>query len=743
MVDKTSTPATLTPADAARGYITQGFCPIPIPPRSKAPGYGWNTLVLTRDEVSQHFRDDSNIGLRLGSASSNLHDVDVDCELALDLAPFFLPPTGMHYGRAGNPGSHYMYFCEASHKGVKYSSPSLGTIIELRGDGGQTVVPPSVHESGEAVRFEAGANGQPAEVLYEPLGDLVRRVAVTTLLRSVWKDGQRHDVTLGFAGLAAKANMPQEICEQIIEAICFVEHDPEREQRLVTIRSTYAKKSGGEVIAGWQLLEGVIPLEDLRKLAEWCGYRGGSDGLDAIQPIPFCSDTSNGLKFARMHAESAMWSEQTKLWMVYDGKRWVEDFRVQVKVLAEETVRALRFQALQAGELVMLQYLAWADSTFNKLRMEAMLAQAKPYLAIVQDELDHDPWLLNLDNGTLHLKTGVASSHLPADRLTRLAGVSHDADAACPKWEAFLTELFGYDPELLDFLPVLAGYLLFGGNPEHKLFLLYGAGANGKSVFLNTLSALLGDYGRTTAVDTLTSKNRDNNQVDSLAKLRGARLVTASETNQGVKFNESLVKAMTGGDAIEARKLYGHSFSFVPDFVPLISTNYKPEIDGMDEGIWRRLVLIPFTYTVPEAKRDVTLGDKLKQELPGILNWALAGLQRYLQQRNEHGQGLLLPRSVQAATKEYRGEMDLIAQFIEDCCCVSSRASVTKGELFLEYDHWCKQQGVASVSQKRLGQLLMQRYGLKEQRTAQSRKWLGIGLLSDAASHLIEFPHAA
>ena len=258
--------------------------------------------------------------------------------------------------------------------------------------------------------------------------------------------------------------------------------------------------------------------------------------------------------------------------------------------------------------------LSHAHRSESEARIKAMvsLARTEPEIRVLKHEdLDRDPWLLNVANGTLNLKTGVLESHSRNDLISRLIPIDYSEAAACPRWLSFLERVTEGDDELIGFLQKAVGYSLTGLTLEQVIFMLYGVGSNGKSTLLNIILELLADYGRQTGTETLLVKRGDQIP-NGVARLAGSRFVSAVETESGRRLAEGLVKQMTGGDRMTARFLHHEFFEFQPTFKLWLAVNHKPRITGSDHAIWRRIRLIPFTLTVPESERDPDLTEKLK-----------------------------------------------------------------------------------------------------------------------------------
>ena len=270
--------------------------------------------------------------------------------------------------------------------------------------------------------------------------------------------------------------------------------------------------------------------------------------------------------------------------------------------------------------------------------------------------------------------------------MRKLAPVEFYPEAKCPTFIGFLHRILGGDEELIGFLQRAIGYSLTGDTGEQVLFVLNGTGANGKSTLIRVLQELLGEYGQQTPMETLMV-TKSTGVPNDIARLEGARFVAAVEAESGQRLAEAKLKQLTGGDRLAARFLYGEHFEFTPVCKLWLATNKLPEVRGTDEGIWRRFRVIPFNVTIPEAERDRSLPEKLRAELPGILNWALAGCLDW--QRN----GLCPPAKITDATKAYRDDMDGVAQFVGDCCVMDREADVTVKALYDNYVEWVKQTG--------------------------------------------------
>jgi putative DNA primase/helicase len=403
-------------------------------------------------------------------------------------------------------------------------------------------------------------------------------------------------------------------------------------------------------------------------------------------------------------------------WLVWDGRRWRVDDTAGAMRLAKDTARRIFHeaaavepedatkQAEREAEAKRKQLTAWAFATQTKSALRNMLelAASEPGIPVLPADLDRDPWVLNVRNGTIDLRTGQLRPHRRADLLTKLAPVDYRPDAPCPTWERFLARVMNGDQELIGFLQRAVGYSCTGDVSEEILLLLHGVGANGKSKFLETIQAALGQYAQEAPGDLLLSKRRGGIPND-VARLMGARFVASIETGEGESLDEGLVKHLTGGDTITARYLYGEFFEFAPTHKLWLSTNHKPSVFGTDEGIWRRILLVPFTAYIPPQERDKRLLDKLRAELAGVLAWIVGGCLEWQRQ------GLHPPAKVTEATSKYRADQDDLGAWIEQRCIRTDDARATFKELYDSYEAWCAAGRLTPVNSREFGSSLTER----------------------------------
>ncbi len=435
-----------------------------------------------------------------------------------------------------------------------------------------------------------------------------------------------------------------------------------------------------------------------------------------------CTDLGNAKRLIAQHGDKIRFCFAWRKWLVWDGKTWHIDNNGQILRLAKDTVKRIYEEAANILDTQQRQTIAkWAVSSESEHRLNAMvsLAQSEPGVPVSPHELDVDPYLLNCLNGTIDLRTGQLLQHNPKNLITKIIPVSYDPAAQCPQWIDFLETIFNWNQDIIFFLQRVVGYSLTGDTGEQCLFLLHGMGANGKSTFVNVISTLLGDYAQGADFETFLIKKNETIRND-LARMTGKRFISAIESEGERRLAEVLVKQLTGGDTITARFLFGEFFDFKPTFKIWLAANHKPNIRGTDYAIWRRIKLIPFNVTIPEDRRDAKLAEKLKDELPGILTWAVQGCLEW--QRN----GLQTPEEVKAATDGYREEMDGIGAFLSECCILTSEVKTKAGDLYEVYKKWTEAGGEYTLSQRCFGLKLSER-GLARKKSG-GNFWKGIGI---------------
>ena len=437
------------------------------------------------------------------------------------------------------------------------------------------------------------------------------------------------------------------------------------------------------------------------------------------------TDVGNAARLVARHGRDLRYCHPWNQWFVFDGRLWQLDERGEAEARMKETLRSLLADAHEIDDDKarprLVKHVLESERA-GRIRGSLDLARSEPGVPVLPDDFDTDDWLLNVENGTVDLKTGELRPHDRADLITKLAPVTYDAEAVAHLWAAVLEKVLP-DADDRELFRRIVGYCLTGVTYEQIVLIFYGLGANGKTTVMETVRCLMGDYAQQTPAETFT-EHRDSIPND-VARLRGVRLALAAELGEGRRLNEALIKRMTGGEKIVARFMRAEWFEFAPKFTPILVTNHCPEIRGTDEAIWRRIRLVPFSVTIPLQERDPTLPAKLREELPGILNWAIDGCLAWQRE------GLPETANVSAATRQYRADSDLIGRFIEDVCDTADTYRCTSAELHQAYATWATATGEKPVSQNTLGRRLKER-GYDSHRTGTARWWLGITPRSDA-----------
>jgi len=422
-------------------------------------------------------------------------------------------------------------------------------------------------------------------------------------------------------------------------------------------------------------------------------------------------------------------------WIIWNSRRWVRDEQsahIQFGwISARLRLKAMNYMLEQTDsednndQKDAMRAIKFASSRRNLSKVKSALESAStmPFFVTQAGELDRDNFKIGVRNGVVNLRSGQLIPPQPADLITKRTNINYFENAPCPRWIQFLDEIFGGNQDLISYIKRAVGYMLTGDTREQCFFILYGHGANGKSVFTDTLKKLLGDYG--TSVEFKTFTGSASTVGDDLAPLRGVRMTVSAESNKGSRLDEGLIKQVTGGDEVRVRYLHGKYFTYQPQFKIILMTNHKPIIVGTDKGIWRRVKMIPFNQTFEGKTADKQLPDKLQAELSGILAWAVEGVQEWLTH------GLEMPESIKLATEAYRQEMDTVGLFIDEVCVTENRNyTVTKSQLYKEYKAWCDDGGLHNLSKPNFRLNLIER-GFQEGRGHGGKRiWKGIGILA-------------
>ena len=603
-----------------------------LKPKAKMPvANDWPNQGKHLDEV---ISPDGNLGLILG-ATSGLLDVDLDCREAKALADVILSMPHAVFDRGSDDSGHHLY--RASSFGPRKAFNAKGsksTLVELRGNGSQTMIPPSFHPNGSKLAFTT-FNPDAAEVTYVGLRQSVNLLAACAEVAQNWTDGMRHDLSLSFSGLCLKAGIEPKLLVNILRRICEIAGDHEVDDRISAVNTSCSKPNHS--LLGYKGLVDCLGEAKAKRIAvrveAYIGKKLSCDitSVNAIEGefINFgeFTDRSNateakvGSAFGQWLNGKALYIVERKQWFIWNGNHWESDQCAFINRLAYRFITEVKAVLVNMNNYNEASNL----SSFESLnRLENISKFAATDRSVSASDFDTDPFLLATQDNWIDLKTGRSITPNPDFLVSKALSISHSVQAECPNFRKFLNDVFEEDSELIEFVQRAIGYSLTGSTAEQCLFIMIGDGANGKSTFINVMNKLLGTYGTTAASQTLIA-NGGASVGDDLVDLIGARLITVSETEEGQSLAEAKIKQMTGGDTLKGRPLYGNWVQFSIIGKLWLATNNLPQINNTDHGIWRRIKAIPFNRTFSAEEQDKYLSDKLMAELPGILNWAIEG----------------------------------------------------------------------------------------------------------------------
>jgi len=604
-------------------------------------------------------------------------------------------------------GGGHVYVLARKAMGIVNLEDETGPIGELRSSGGYVLVPPSVVD-GAAYKWlsplvEGGLpEGRPLvvddalawalallrEYGIEARGEgEARRAAYHILAERPAQVGERNNTLFSYACALRRAGLGY---QDILRHLQEMNADPSK-------------------------VAEPLPLKELEDIASSaCRYKPGygypSSGAPPAEALErelaeAFSDRNLAHLFAELAKDQAVFVPQWG-WRYWDGRRWARDEGGhRVMALAMDIIpRHFLERAIAARGEVRAQLLEMARKAMSRHRLSAALELAKGLLLADPSEFDRDPFALNCLNGTVDLRTGELRPHNPADRITKLAPVEYDPNAAAPTWERFLNDIFLGDQELVAYVQRALGYSITGDTREDCVFIAWGPGRNGKSVFLETVAAVVGDYARSMPPDLILARGeKDDTHPHVLAELAGVRLATISETEEERRLNASRLKALSGRDTLTARHLYRPYFNFRPQAKLWLRTNYRPKVTDHSIAMWERLRLIPFKAYFPPERRDKELPQKLLAEAQGILAWLIRGAQEWLRK------GLQEPPAVIEATAAYRTEQDTLGQWLEERTQLDPRAITPFKALYDDYRSWCEEGGDLPLGPRRFATALEER----------------------------------
>ena len=704
----------------ARRYLRHGLAVIPVPRGSKNPGRAnWQKERWGLEHVDEQWSDGEGVSVLWGSPSGNLVDLDLDWRESCIAAARFLPPTRT-FGRPGSPESHRIYRIVGDlPKNKKFSLSGKGpgrTVTEVLSTGNQSLVPPSLHESGELRRWysDRPAAQIDAETLMEGAADAA---SAGYIARSWPGQGVRHDYVNACAGYLGR-HLPRPRAQRIMDAAIYAAGvtgaDEESDRRYAPVRSTLDKLERGEPVTGWQRLEDVVPAvgEQLRRWHAWSAKRGDEGEANGT------SSEANG----KVNPDAGLVKVLTDA--ICEKDHFARDPGDKLYRFSGGTYRHFGERFIRGRVKRLLE-----DWSLTKRWSSHVANEVVHYITADCPELwDRPPDdSINVANGILQIRSGELREHDPGYLSPVQIPARFDSQADCPAWDRFIDEVFPEDATELAY--ELAAALMCPGGSSQQSILLLGEGSNGKSTFLRALTAFIGS---TNAAGV------------SLHKLESDRFATARLVGKLANIcpdlpsthlsETSVFKAITGGDMLLAEYKYKDSFEFDPFCRLVFSANHVPRSEDASHAFFRRWAVVPFDRTfesneqTPREQLDATLSDP--DELSGVLNRALLALPRV---RRE---GFTESKSMRKAWKEFKEMTDPVSVWLKHHTIEHSGASVPKGALHNAYNRYCEQKGRAGMTSKAFTRALLKaRPKLGEaQLTVSDRRvwcWIGIGLTQE------------
>ncbi len=639
---------------------------------------------------------EANIGIRTGSVSG-IFALDMDSQEAVEqlrVASKTIPTDACRQ----KTGRGWQVFFTLPNFCVKNSAGKIAPQIDVRGEGGYVVAPPSRHANGTTYHWLSDAHPGPAPAwLLDDIAEMQQSQSGPPAQASPGRLSRQPYLAAALRGERGRvASAPPSTRNDTLNRAAYslgqLEHAgllrAEAEPEIVAAAITAGLREAearATFASGW-----TAGTENPRAISGNAQAMAtpGNESNTIPTPLPSFprTDSGNAELFAHLNGERVRYDHQRQRWLIWRGHRFASDSDGHICRLAKQTARERYLRAVDiTDEQERRREADFAIKSESRARLDAILtlAEAEHPLSSAGDRWDEAPWLLGVANGVVDLRTGRLRPGRPEDAITLAAGTDFDPKAVAPRFERFLSEIFEDNQELIAFVRRAVGYSLTGLTSEQCFFLFYGRGSNGKSVLLNVLLALFGDYGYAAPFSTF-EYSRGSSIPNDVAQLAGRRLVVASETNEGARLDEARIKQLTGGEAQTARFLNHEYFTFTPRAAIFLAVNHRPQVKDDSRGFWRRVRLVPFKHEFSATDIDLHLQEKLLAELPGILSWAIQGCLEWQKE------GLNPPAEVASAVADYQADSDPLAEFLAECCLEGPGVSVRASTVYERYRDWAE-----------------------------------------------------
>jgi len=662
-------------------YAALGWYVFPCKNKKPLTPNGLNDASIDPEQITSWWATNPKAQIAVVTGLSGLAVVDIDHEpskniIADTVLTTLINDKGLNIetaaAKSGRGGFH-LFYKDTSEGALGPSTDFLGIKgLDIRARGSYVVVAPSLHSNGKRYAWLEGRS--PFEYALLDMPDFLTTASeksLSLLQIETIEDGSRNDTLASFAGLLRSMGLGYEVILHALDEINTSKCNP------------------------------PLPDEEIRIIAEhitkyppYPTHQPDTSPQERQTILSF-NNTDAGFSelFSFHNAGKLKYDHSTGKWLLWTGHYWASDDKFEILNLAKDSARTFRRAALATpdpGQQMNLLRRASQMEGLHNINSMLTMAGALPGISTVIQDWDKDQFLLGVPNGTVDLRTGEFYEGKPEDLIRLVAGAPYDKTAQCPRWIQFVNEIFDNNTSVVEFVHHVAGYSLTGSTKEQGLFMLIGKGANGKSVFLEVLRAVFAEYSFGAPFSTFERSLVPSQNSNDIAALAGKRLVTTSESMEGITLNEAKLKQLTGGDVISARFLHKEFFQFIPVCKIFLATNHPPRIHDDSEGFWRRIKRIDFPVSFEGGKADANLTDKLKAEAPGILNWAIEGCLKWQQS------GLMVPSTVTDSVNEYRKSSDPLDDFLQELTVASADESVTIDDLYKAYRTYASSRSLKS-----------------------------------------------